>query len=231
MAAPTPVYLEVGNKKVFACAVDWPGWARAARSEDGALETLAAYEARYRLVTDEAGVRFPRSVASSFEVVERLEGNATTDFGAPDKVADVDRAPASAAQARRMAALLEASWSVFDDVVATAPAALRKGPRGGGRDRDKIVEHVIESVISYSRALGLRGRRPSWDDADAVAAFRSELLDRVRRPSDGTAASEKGWPPRYAVRRMAWHVLDHAWEIEDKSDETLTSSPAPAPPA
>jgi hypothetical protein len=27
-----------------------------------------------------------------------------------------------------------------------------------------------------------------------------------------------GRPPRYAIRRIAWHVLDHAWEIEDKSD-------------
>ena len=117
-----------------------------------------------------------------------------------------------------MAKLLEASWAVFDDVVASAPPALRKGPRGGGRDRDKIVEHVLESVISYSRALGLRGRRPKWDDVDAMASFRAELLDRLRRPSDGTAATEKGWPPRYTTRRMAWHVLDHAWEIEDKSE-------------
>ena len=218
MAAPTPVYLEVGAKKVFACAVDWPGWARAARTEEDALEALASYVPRYRVVADAAGVRFPKSVASSFDVVERLEGNATTDFGAPDKVANVDRTPASAAQARRMASLLESSWSVFDDVVASAPATLRKGPRGGGRDRDKIVQHVIESEISYSRALGLRGRRPSWDDADAVAAFRTELLDRLARPSDGSAATEKGWPPRYTVRRMAWHVLDHAWEIEDKSE-------------
>ena len=25
------------------------------------------------------------------------------------------------------------------------------------------------------------------------------------------------WPLGYAVRRFAWHVLDHAWEVEDKS--------------
>jgi hypothetical protein len=24
------------------------------------------------------------------------------------------------------------------------------------------------------------------------------------------------WPARYYVRRAAWHVLDHAWEIEDR---------------
>ena len=214
---PTPVYLEIGQQKVFACAVAWPGWARAGRDPDAALEALAAYEPRYRVVTDAADVRFPAKVAASFDVVERVTGDATTDFGAPGTVPDLDRVPSSAAVARKQATLLAASWDVFDRVVAGAPAALRKGPRGGGRDRDKIVEHVLEAEISYSRALGMRGRRPRWDDADAVAAFRSELLTLVRRASDGTAATPKGWPPRYAVRRMAWHVLDHAWEIEDKS--------------
>ena len=215
--AATPVYLEVGKKKVFAVAVDWPGWARAGRSEEAALEALADYVPRYRVVTDVAGVRFPKTVARSFEVVERIPGNATTDFGAPDKVAVVDRTPLTGARARRMASLVEASWTVFDDVVANAPAALRKGPRGGGRDRDKIVEHVNESTISYSRALGMRGKRPGWDDAAAMAAFRAELLAVLRRPSDGSSATPKGWPPRYTARRIAWHILDHAWEIEDKS--------------
>ena len=216
--AATRVYLEVGKKKVFACAVDWPGWDRPGRTEEDALEALSLYVPRYAVVADAAGVRFPSTVARSFDVVERLVGNATTDFGAPDKVADVDRTPLTRAQARRMAALVEASFTVFADVVADAPAALRKGPRGGGRDRDKIVEHVYESAISYSRALGLRGKRPKWDDGPTMAEFRAELLDTLRRPSDGTPATPKGWPPRYTARRIAWHILDHAWEIEDKSD-------------
>ena len=36
--------------------------------------------------------------------------------------------------------------------------------------------------------------------------------------SDGAAPLPGGWPVRYAARRIAWHVLDHAWEIEDKSE-------------
>jgi hypothetical protein len=215
--SPTAVYLEVGKTKVFACAVDWPGWARAGRDPDAALSALADYERRYRVVCDEAGVRFPASVASAFTVVEELAGDGTTDFGAPGKVPELDRRATSRTVAGKQASLLQASWAVLDRVVAGAPAELRKGPRGGGRDRDKIVEHVVESEISYSRALGLRGRRPAWDDAPAIVAFRAEVLALLRRPSDGSAATPKGWPPRYALRRMAWHVLDHAWEIEDKS--------------
>jgi hypothetical protein len=26
------------------------------------------------------------------------------------------------------------------------------------------------------------------------------------------------WTPRFAVRRSAWHALDHAWELEDRPD-------------
>ena len=32
----------------------------------------------------------------------------------------------------------------------------------------------------------------------------------------GEIATSSGWPVRYAIRRMAWHVLDHAWEMQDK---------------
>ena len=36
--------------------------------------------------------------------------------------------------------------------------------------------------------------------------------------SNGSPPVERGWPQRYAARRIAWHALDHAWEIEDRSD-------------
>ena len=34
---------------------------------------------------------------------------------------------------------------------------------------------------------------------------------------DGSVPVPKGWPHRYAARRIAWHVLDHAWEMEDRA--------------
>ena len=213
----TAVVLEVGKRRVFADAIDWPGWCRAAKDEDGALEALAAYAALYRVVTDEAGVRFPARVASSFDVVERVTGNATTDFGAPGVVADVDRLPTTRAQAQRIARLVAASWAVFDRVVAGAPASLRKGPRGGGRDRDAIVDHVLGADAGYARQIDVRQSAPERGDDVAIAQLRDAILDTLRRPSDGQPHREKGWPPRYAARRIAWHALDHAWEIEDRS--------------
>ena len=32
-----------------------------------------------------------------------------------------------------------------------------------------------------------------------------------------SGAAQGPWLPAYAIRRITWHVLDHAWEIQDKS--------------
>jgi len=122
------------------------------------------------------------------------------------------------AEAERLAALVSAAWAAFDGVVAGAPGALRKGPRGGGRDRDKIVDHVLGAEAAYVRKLGLRLPQPDPNDRAAVTAFRRAIIETLRKPSSGGPLTEKGWPQRYAARRIAWHVLDHAWEIEDRSE-------------
>jgi hypothetical protein len=209
------VYLETGAKRVFACSLDWPGWCRSGRDEAAALASLAEYAPRYSAVARLAGGRFPvRAAAGDIEVVERAAGSATTDFGAPGAVSTHDAEPVPAAEARRLAALVAAAWDMFDQVVAGAPARLRKGPRGGGRDRDAIVAHVAEAEAAYARKLGLR---LPGDPVAGTAARREALEGVLGEASDGRPPVEKGWPARYAARRIAWHALDHAWEIEDRS--------------
>jgi hypothetical protein len=214
----TDIYLESGPKRVFACAVDWPGWCRVGRNEEQALEALAAYASRYAVVAKQAGLKFPSSTAD-FDVVERVPGSASTDFGVPVTVAPHDLEPLAKAEAERLATLVEASWTIFDRVAAGAPAELRKGPRGGGRDRDKIVDHVVGAeALAYAPKLGLRLSQPALDDAAAVAANRAAIADALRTGAHGKRAKEdRGWPTRYAARRIAWHVMDHAWEIQDRS--------------
>jgi hypothetical protein len=161
-------------------------------------------------------VAFPARLASAFDVLERAPGNATTDFGAPGVVPKVAGEALKPRQAAQHAALLGAAWTVLDRVVAGAPAELRKGPRGGGRDRDKVAAHVIAAEAAYARKIDVRHRAPEPADTAAVAALREEVLAALRAAS-GEPPARWGWPPRYAAIRMAWHVLDHAWEIEDKS--------------
>ena len=153
------VYLEVGTKRTFAGALDWPGWCRNGRDETAALKALMEYGPRYaralRLVR--LGFRAPKDT-SEFAIRERLAGNATTDFGAPDMPTAHDTDPIGDPALRRFRAVLKAGWRTFDSaVVAAKGKELRKGPRGGVR-----------------------------------------------------------WTVRRFVRRVAWHVLDHAWEIEDR---------------
>jgi hypothetical protein len=212
---PVPIYLEVGKKKVFACAVSWAGWCRAGKTEDAAIEMLGRYGERYSEVARRAGLPFLES-APEFEVVERVEGNATTDFGAPGVVPDCDRGNLDRQEAFRSAALLGASWAVLDDVVAQAPAELRKGPRGGGRDRDKVFNHVIAAEAGYARAMGRSDiREPDPTDREAVESLRSRIHEAIATASP--PPRPKSWPWRYAARRIAWHALDHAWEIQDRS--------------
>jgi hypothetical protein len=209
----TRVYLEVGKRRVFASAADWPGWSRSGKDEALALEALAAAAPRYAHAAKAA--RVPFAPGSTFEVVERLPGDATTEFGAPGAIAKAESKRLTKKEAGRLSALVAASWTILDRAVEKAPGSLRKGPRGGGRDRDKIVEHVLGAEVAYARKLGLRLQQPDGGDAGAVREHRNAIVAGLRAGTKGV--TERGWPARYAARRMAWHVLDHAWEIEDRS--------------
>ena len=207
------VYLVIGPKRVFACALDWPGWCRIGRSDERALETLVHYIPRYRVIAERAGLEFEPGAS---EVVERVAGSATTDFGAPGAVPDADAEPLDRPGAERQVALVRAAWSVFDEVAAASPAELRKGPRGGGRDRDKMVAHVVDAERAYARTFGVRHRPFPADDRAALTAMRDDIAAALGAASDGTPLRAGGWPSRYAARRVAWHVLDHLWEMEDR---------------
>ena len=196
----TRVYVEVGGKRAFASAADWPGWSRSGKTEPAALEALAAYAPRYAKVARLARVDFPED-ASDLNVVERLNGNASTDFGVPGMPAKNESRPLTDAEAARMIALVEACWKYLDNVVAKSPQALTKGPRGGGRDRDKMYAHVLEAELGYARQIGVRIKEPD----------RGALRAALRNPNP-----DARWPVAYAVRRIAWHALDHAWEMEDR---------------
>jgi hypothetical protein len=222
------VYVESGPKKVFACAVDWPGWCRSAKTPDAALEALAAYGERYRAAL-ESGLGFvPPAGASALHVVERLKGDSGTDFGIPSAEAKADRRAVDDDELQRLSGILSAAWRTFDATAATAAGhELEKGPRGGGRDLDKIVEHVFEAEVAYARQLGVptrdaeaRGLKPDARMA-AVRTLELDLLAVRARggdPPENPRRRSPYWSPRYFVRRSAWHALDHAWEIEDRVD-------------
>lgn len=213
----TRVFLEIGKSRVFASAADWPGWCRSGKGEEAALDALATYADRYREVVEAAGVSFA-GAEGDLEVIERLPGDMTTDFGAPGAVAAADLDNLKPLQSKRLALLVTASWTVLDRVVAVTPGELRKGPRGGGRDRDKMVDHVLGAEVAYARKLGVRHKQPAIDDQAAIAGLRADITSALTAANSGQPEQDQGWPARYAARRIAWHVLDHAWEMQDRTN-------------
>lgn len=217
------VYLEVGSRRTFAGALKWPGWCRMGPEEDAALRTLFDYGPRYARVLRRARLDFqtPRDV-SAFAVVERLKGNATTDFGAPDVAPAGDTGPLAETELRRLQSILKACWRAFDATVEMAAGkSLRTGPRGGGRTVDGIVQHVLGAEKGYLSALG---GKVSQSEASSPESLRQAILKTLAASASGEIAAHgprggKRWSPRYFVRREAWHVLDHVWEIEDRLNE------------
>ncbi|GAA0989141.1 hypothetical protein GCM10009555_072460 [Acrocarpospora macrocephala] len=204
------LYLEIGPKKVFACSIDWPGWCRVGNSEDQAIEAFLTYEPRYRVIADRAGLPF---TPGDPVITEHVKGDTTTDFGAPGAIPPSDHAPVTETEATRAAALLTAAWAEFDAYATVAPEELRKGPRGGGRDRTKMIAHVTEAERAYARKIGLK-HKPLKSPED-LTTMRTAITETLGAPSPGGA--EHGWPARYATRRIIWHVLDHLWEMQDRS--------------
>jgi hypothetical protein len=223
MEAPVEVYLEVGAKRVFAGALHWPGWCRSGRDEPSALEELLAHGPPYAAVVGKAAPDFEAPADTrALRVVERLTGDATTDFGAPGAVPAQDEKNLTAAELERQVAILTACWQAFDAEAGSAGSRpLRSGPRGGGRDVAKMRSHVLDADLAYLGQLGGRFRSEGGSPEESTGmmreAFLEALMKRVRGelPDKGPKGGAR-WAPRYAVRRSAWHSLDHAWEIQDR---------------
>lgn len=177
------------------------------------MKALIDYEDRYRLIAQRAGLDF---APGKLVIVEQLEGTSNTAWGVPSVMAPAESRPIDAATAQRNVAILRASWDMLDEVVAASPQELRKGPRGGGRDRDEVRNHVIEAERVYARKIGVRHKPFKMDDKGALNAMRDEIADVLSKPSSGEPLVDGGWNASYAVRRIAWHVVDHIWEIEDR---------------
>ena len=221
---PRKAFIETGKKKTFIGAIEWPGWCRSARDEESALRALVEYGPRYAQALQVKEIKFQVPLeASDLIVAERHDGNATTDFGAPAAILDADQERMDASEFERLRSILQACWIAYDDTVERAIGKeLRKGPRGGGRDLNKIIAHVLDAERSYIPRLGWKFKRePIMNLKEANIQIRQAFLDALEAAQNGELpeCGPRGgiiWPPRYFIRRAAWHVLDHAWEIDDR---------------
>ena len=218
------VTLEIGpkGKRVVAVAIDWPGLARGAKTGEEAIEKLRAYMPRYSQVARLAEMNAEFDAIQDVDVVEQYPGTGSTDFwGISFAFSSIDKQGMSDDELERELRLMQACWTFFDGVRSRVSAELRKGPRGGGRDRDRIVRHIFANEQDWAKGLGVApaGGEVTPDGAmltdEGLKAHRAAYCQAIRDyHSQGKTAGK--WPLRYLIRHTAFHTMDHAWEMEDK---------------
>ena len=207
------------GKRSVAFAVDWPGWSRGAKTADLALETLESYRDRYRPVAVRAGLVHDFDAAGRLQVIEDGPGTPSTDFwGISFAPSATEHGPMDEAQLDRGITLLQACWALFDDVAARVSPEMRKGPRGGGRDRDRIIRHTIRTESEdFAKQVGLRIPEEAALTPDGLREHRRSYVAAMRSYNAGeTTQRMRSWSLAYLIRHSAFHTLDHAWEMEDK---------------
>jgi hypothetical protein len=219
MASELRVTLEVGPKerKVVAVAPDWPGLERGAKTGEAAIDKLQSYLPRYAKVAKLAGMDAQFAAITNVDVMEQHRGTGSTDFwGISFAFSSIDGRDMSSKELERELSLMQAGWTFFDDVRLRVSAEMQKGPRGGGRDRDRIVRHVVGVEQDWATKVGVRTPEDAVvTDHDGLKAYRDAYCTAIRTfHSEGKMA--RTWPLRYLIRHTAYHTMDHAWEMEDK---------------
>jgi hypothetical protein len=222
---PVRTVIERGpkGKRSVAFGIDWPGWSRGAKSAELALETLESYRERYRPVAGLAGMARQFKAAGPLEIVEDKVGTGSTDFwGISFSPSAAEQGPMGEAELERGITLLRACWAFFDGVAARVSPEMRKGPRGGGRDRDRIIRHTIRTESEdFAKQVGLRIPEEAALTPDGLRQHRENYVAAMRAYNAGEVKRRmRSWTLPFLIRHSAFHTLDHAWEMEDKDLST-----------
>ena len=217
------------DKRSVAFSLDWPGWSRGAKNAELALATLESYRERYWPIAALAGMESEFDDAGPLEVVEDRIGTGSTDFwGISFSPSSTEHGPMGEAELERKITLLQACWAFFDGVAARVSPEMRKGPRGGGRDRDRIIRHTIRTESEdFAKQVGLRIPEEAALTPDGLRRHRETYVAAMRAYNAGKVEKRmRSWTLPFLIRHSAFHTLDHAWEMEDK-DLTVTPRIAP----
>lgn len=218
MANEMRVTLEIGpkGKKAVAVAPDWPGLERGAKTKEAAVERLHSYLPRYARVAKLAGMDAEFAATTGLSVVEEYPGTGSTDFWAISfAFSSIDRQELSTEDLERELTLMQACWTYFDDVRSRVSPEMEKGPRGGGRDRNKIVRHTLVNQEDWARKVEVRTPEGEVLTDEGLNAHR-EAYPKAIRAFHAEGKMARNWPLRYLIRHTAYHTMDHAWEMEDK---------------
>jgi hypothetical protein len=211
------------GKRWVAVAADWTGLERGAKTEDEAVEKLVRYVPRYLPIAKRAGLDVELAAQTEVDIIGRYPGTGSTDFwGISFAPSPLDHEPFDAPTFDRGVRLLRAAWTEFDETAARVSADLRLGVRGGGRSRDRIVEHVLRvEGLDFSDRVKVPSELEEQVTPGGLAHHRDRFVEAMRAWYEEGKPLGK-WTIPYLARHTAYHVLDHTWEMQDRD---LTDPP------
>lgn len=217
----TAIELGPKGKKHVAYAIDWPGLERNGKTPEAAFEHMSSYLERYAVIAERAGFAKEFAAVTEPEISVEYEGTGSTDFwGISFAHGPNDHEPMADEELERHLALLKASWDEFDEIGQRVSPQMERGPRGGGRDRDEIVAHLVYAELTWLKKLDIRPEFKEIFPLEKRKIHHQGVIDELRRRHlEQLPVKAKGGPPwtvRFTIRHLAYHVLDHAWEMEDK---------------
>ena len=207
------------DKKSVAFSLDWDGWERGGKTADHAVATLEAYRNRYRPIAELAGLAQAFDAAGELDVIEDRVGTGSVDFwGISFSPSSTEHDQLSDEELERKLGLLQAAWAFFDATAARVSPEMRMGPRGGGRDRNRIVRHTIRTESEdFAKQVGIRIPEEAALTPEGLRTHRHDYLEALRAYNAGRIDRKmRSWTLPYLIRHSAFHTLDHAWEMEDK---------------
>jgi hypothetical protein len=198
MAKHNRVTLEIGpkGKKVVAVAPDWPGLERGGKSAEDAIEKLRSYIPRYAQVAKLAAMDAAFAAVKKFDIVEQYPGTGSTDFwGISFAFSSIDTQSMSGDELERELALMRACWVFFDTVRGRVSAEMKKGPRGGGRERDHIVRHTLSVEQDWAGGVGVQVPEGEMLTGEGLKAYRDAYCHGIRdytRKASGPGIGRNG---------------------------------------
>jgi hypothetical protein len=156
------------------------------------------------------------AATAAVDVVEHSPGTGPADFwGTWFAFSGIDRQDLASDAWDRGLTLPRACWAFFDEVRARASAELQKGPRGGGRGRDRIVRHTVATERHWAKKIGVFTPQEAVPTGGGLKAHR-DADGQAMRALHAQGQPARAWPLRSLMRRTAYHTMDHAWEMEDQ---------------
>lgn len=208
-----------------AWALDLPGCVATDDSERDAVQMLPARVGTFLEWLAAAGERAEAPRTSSVQVVERFDSYRLEDGYEVNATFEADREPVTREEATSALRWLDVAHRRLAAAIAVAGAAPLSGE---GRTRDELMAHVVRAERWLATRVEPDQRQIVFPREDVpvdvqLKENRAFVRAHVLRASEGDGVRARvdskgeGWTTRKVVRRLIYHVLDHAEELERRS--------------